>query len=267
MALVDNNMCPYYKQGIPFMWYTVSFGNVYTYEFDDRQLPTTKAAKFRNMYKNTLQTLQQKYFNRELSFVSNLKRIGLELIDSIVTAIDPTAGLLVRENKFQEIEQSYVKELGIMGNGGRIYFDTYDGIFHLDGNRDLNVFFYHNGERVNITNNTVGPASTTNRKYQNLIERHNMSYDFDLTKGVSSSSGSITGWSIGYRGYTQSSLSKFSYELTYTLPLGQPNYITLLICSHDIDATIDLHLTYLANDDSNTIKLPKGETLEFMIRF
>lgn len=267
MALVDNNMCPYYKQGIPFMWYTVSFGNVYTYEFDDRQVPVTRAAKFRKMYKNTLQNLQQKYATRDISFLSNLKRIGLELIDSVVIAIDPEAGLLVKENKFQNVEQSYVKELGIMGNGGRIYVDTYDGIFHLDGGRDLNVFFYHNGERVNITNNAIGPVSATNRKYQNLIERHNISYDFDLSKGIASSAGSITGWTIGYRGHTQSALSKFSYELTYTLPLGQPNYITLLICSHDMDSTIDLHLTYLNNDDSNTISLPKGETLEFMIRF
>lgn len=269
-GLVEQNICPMYKQGIPFMWYTVSYGNVYTYEYDDRPITLGTLGKFRELYRPWLEAAQQKYFKREIGFWENLKRIGVELVDGFIIAMKPEIAKNIRENKFTDVIQEYVRQLGIMGNGGQIYFDTYDGIFHLDGGRNLNVFFYHNGEKVNITNDiNDGPKPDKfTRKYQNLVERHEIAYEFDLTKpGLVSSAGDITGWTIGYKGTTKSSSCEFDYELTYTLPIGQPNYITLNICAKDEDAHIDLHLTYLANDDNSIVTLPKGEIQQFVIRF
>ena len=123
-ALVLRHMCPMYKQGIPFMWYAKYSTGDYIYEYDDRELELGFLDKLRNSYKNWLAWAQQMYYRREIKFFDNLKRIGLEIVDGIVMAINPQSGMSIREYRFQDLELNRVVEFGLMGNGGKIFFNT-----------------------------------------------------------------------------------------------------------------------------------------------
>ena len=273
MALVDHSICPLHNEGTIFMWYADMKDDTTVYEYDDRHT-SSFLDKFRLSYLPWLENATQQYYRRNISCINNMKRIGLLLFDNILCSFKPDLLGTVKNNNFTDIDQSKVKSLGIMGNGGKIFFDTQDGVIHLDGNRDLNVFFFLNNTRVDITNNE-------DLTYKQLIERHYTSYEFDLCSSNQeiTSEGNINAIAIGHKNTIHTSYIikennklvtkniSFEYELIYVLPIRSPNYIILKLNSLDEDIDIELHLTFLANDDFRTIHLEKGQPSSFSIAF
>lgn len=270
MAIVDQMFCPLHKQGTIFMWYVKLHNGDMIYEYDDRS-ERTKWDKLRLSYLPWLDSATQRWYRRDISTWDNIKRFFLSVFDNLLCSVNPDLLLKLKENKFYELNQNDVAELGIMGNGGRIYFNTEDGIIHLDGGRDLNIFFNLGDTRVDITN-SLGTS------YNKLIERHYTSYEFDLSsKGKEvTSDGNVNALAIGYNVvveglYNESEFMKkkayFDCELIYVLPFRQPNYVMLSITSETIDTDVELHLTFLANDDKQMVHLEKGKKETFTIAF
>lgn len=269
MAMVDKMLCPLHREGTIFMWYAKMNDGKVIYEYDDRK-ETTSMDKFRLKYINYLEKLTQLYYRRDISFFKNIIRILLAILDTLVCIIRPeVVNGFIRENKFTSLNTNDIDTLGIMGNGGHIFINSKDGVIHLDGNRDLNVHFMLRNKRVDITNNP-------DLKYNDLIERHYTSYEFDLTgrnKEEVTSDGHVHALAIGHKNKIlvpyedYSHKITFDYELIYVLPLGSPNYIILNITSQDVDVDIELHLTFLANDDKQMVHLEKGKESTFTIGF
>ena len=261
MAFVDNFVCPLHAQGIPFMWYIKKKNGDMIYEYDDRVIPHWTDC-ITEKYSDWLDQAQQEYYRRNISFTKNMGRIGLELLDSIIRSISNNNNGAIRETLFSKLPENdmNVQELGLIGNRGRIYFDTQDGIIRIPNDKDLNVHFEYGGIRYNITGNTDDPNI-----YYNLIERHYGSYEFDLMKkGTQTVKGNITAWAIGHKGVIPSGLFHMYYELMFVLPIGSPYYIELVL-QPDEDMEVDLHLTYLANDVKNTVRLEKDKASRFHI--
>ena len=270
MALVDNMFCPYHREGIIFMWYALLKNGECIYEYDDRR-EQTKLEKFRQSYLEGLEEATQKYYRRNITPWENIKRIGLLVFDNVLCSVKPELIDTVKENSFYDVDTKSISQLGIMGNGGKIYFNTKNGIFHLDGNRNLNVFFMLDCTRVDVTNNSAIDYN------KDLIERHYASYEFDMSGNARevTSDGKMNAIGIGYHvnleaphrkedGSTEK--IKFDCELIYVLPLRSPNYISFSITS-PIETDIELHLTFLANDDNNVIHLEKDKKQTFRIGF
>jgi hypothetical protein len=120
--------------------------------------------------------------------------------------------------------------------------------------------------RVDITNNHDVDYG------KDLIERHYASYDFNLSNNGDpvTSQGNVNANGIGYtvnvKALHNGRFINFKCELIYVLPLRQPNYIMLSITS-EIDIDIELHLTFLANDDKNVVHLEKHKKQTFTIAF
>lgn len=265
MAIVDNMFCPLHKEGTIFMWYATLKNGSTVYEYDDRKV-RSKWDKFRLSYLPWLEDATQKYYRREISTWENIKRIAYLLFDNVLCSFKPELLQTVIENKFYTLKMDEIQQLGIMGNGGKIYFDVEDGIIHLDGNRDLNVYFMLGDKRVDITNNSEVDYS------KDLIERHYASYDFNLSNNGDpvTSKGNVNANGIGYtaniKTMHEGEMVNFKCELIYVLPMRQPNYIMLSITS-DIDTDVELHLTFLANDDKNVVHLEKRKKQTFTIAF
>ena len=265
MAIVDNMFCPLHREGTIFMWYVLFKDGTMVYEYDDRKV-RTKWDKIRMSYLEWLENATQRFYRREISTWDNIKRMVYLVFDNILCSIKPELLDSIVETKFYSLKFNEIEELGIMGNGGKIYFSTKDGIIHLDGDRDLNVFFMLGDKRVDITNNHDVDYS------KNLIERHYASYDFNLSNNGDpvTSKGNVDANGIGYtvnvKALHKDKFINFKCELIYVLPLAQPNYIMLSITS-EIDIDIELHLTFLANDDKNVVHLEKGKKQTFTIAF
>lgn len=261
MALVEENVCPLYPFGTPFMWYVKKDNGDMIYEYDDRKIPHWTDG-VRSKYLPWLDEAQQEYYRRNISFKRNMGRAALELVDAVFTGLAGTHNGAIRETLFSSITiDKSIKELGLIGNRGRIYFDTSDGIIRIDNDRDLNVHFQLDDIRYNITGNT-----DINDGYFDLIERHYASYEFDINKkqSVQSPKPRVTAWAIGHKGCIPSGIFKMEYELIFVLPIASPYYIELNLQS-DKDMDIELHLTYLANDIKNMVHLEKGKASRFHI--
>ena len=257
-SLASEKICPKHHDGYIFMWYIKKYDGSYIYEFDDRKIPHWTES-LRNKYLLWLNQAQQDYYRRNIGLLTNFKRIGLELFDNILMLFNPNPPSHIRENSFNDIkDKSQVKELGILGNRGNVYIDTDTGIIHV-GDRHVNIYFMYQGSRYDLTNNS-------SIDYHNIIERHEISYEFDLMKKKRQTlKGQVLGWTIGYEGIYHL-YNDIDYRVLYTLPLGRPNFITLSL-KPKIDMDLEIHLSYLANDDSKTVHLKKNEESTFRIAF
>lgn len=269
-SLVERKISPMHREGYPFMWYIKLNDGSCIYEFDDRKVEHW-TDKIRNKYIDWLEKAKQSYYRREISLGTNLKRIAMELFDNILMLFNPnTPNGNVREASFDRIysvNKEKIQELGIMGNGGSLHLDTNTGRIYLASDMFVELYMVYNGIKIPIT----GQINLKDEK-NDLIERHEISYEFDLASAKHKSiSGHILGWTIGYKGEFEvknvnGKDNKIMYTILYTLPLDRPNFITVSLNStYDMDA--ELHLTYLANDDKTTVQLLANQDMSFMIAF
>ena len=269
-SLVERKISPRHREGYPFMWYIKLDDGSYIYEFDDRKIEHW-TDKIRNKYIGWLDSAKQAYYRREIPLGTNLKRIAMELFDNILMLFSPNnPNGSIREASFDHVystNKEKIKELGIMGNGGSLHLDTNSGRIYLASDMFVELYLVHNKVMVPIT----GQINLKDGK-SNLIERHEISYEFDLVStNQKPINGHILGWTIGYSGEFEvknvnGKDNQIKYTILYTLPLDRPNFITVSLNSaYDMDA--DLHLTYLANDDATTVHLLANQDMSFMIAF
>lgn len=264
MSYVDHKLCPLHNQGIPFMWYAEMYNGSTVYEYDDRK-EASWGDGLRAKYMPWLDQAQQEYFRRNISVWKNIRRIGLELFDNLFCLFVPSANHALKETKFDTLKMKDIKRLGIMGNQGDIYLDTSDGVIDLGGGRKLNVFFVLEGRKFDITSSQL-------MVYHDLIERHYASYEFDVgTNKAQTPKAQVTAWAIGHKGnlpkiYLEDKREyEIQYEMIYVLPLNGPGYLELGLTSIGNDAKLDLHLTYLANDDIAKVLLKADKKEVFHI--
>lgn len=176
-----------------------------------------------------------------------------------------------KETSFDSIDQTQVKELGIMGKGGKVYFDTKDGKFILT-DKEVSVLVQIPLSYVSSEIASSTTLELSNIKSQRLIERHEINFDFNFGDFRHSHS-SITGWTIGHAGtlvtekIENQDPYRIEYELMYTLPASGTNYITLNLTSLDKDTDAEVHLKYLNNDDEGYVSLVQGERSTLKIVF
>ena len=270
-SLVERKISPLYKEGYPFMWYLKLKDGSYIYEFDDRKV-NHWTDNIRNKYINWLNTAKQEYYRRQIGLGKNLKRIVIELFDNIIMLFNPNSPNRVKETLFDNVyhqNKTNIDELGIVGNGGSVYIDLNRGQICINPEMQLSIYLIIDGIRVPITQQI-----DLHKKDTELIERHEVSYEFDLMAANQrpvSANGQILGWTIGYGGllkfdarYGREDILK--YKLLYTLPLDRPNFITVSLTSlHEI--TAELHLSYMGNNDKTDISLPPNQEMSYMIAF
>ena len=168
------------------------------------------------------------------------------------------------EQAFTSIKKDELSEFGILGNSGRIYFEISNGVIHLDGNRDLNVSgILDDGTRIDFTNNP-------NISYSDIIQYKKGNYDFTISEDSNVAvmhKSTIAANYIGYKTHMSiDGVLACNYQLIYCLPATGTNSIIFKI-TPDRDIKIDLHLTYLANDDHAPILLTKDHSSSFQISF
>lgn len=156
-----------------------------------------------------------------------------------------------KEFKFDKLNTSDVDEFGFLGMGGKIYFKTRNGIFHLDDDRPVNVYLENDNGKIKITDNPV-------IDYHNIIERKRVAYDFSPTMETQQVHGGIAAYELGHKyKFTVNDIT-FNYSLIYSISMipGSFNYASLRISS-DKSWDGDLHLECMGDFVKQNIHLGK----------
>lgn len=156
-----------------------------------------------------------------------------------------------KEFKFDKLNTSDVDEFGFLGMGGKIYFKTRNGIFHLDDDRPVNVYLENDNGKIKITDNPV-------IDYHNIIERKRVAYDFSPTMETQQVHGGIAAYELGHKyKFTVNDIT-FNYSLIYSISMipGSFNYASLRISS-DKSWDGDLHLECMGDFVKQNIRLGK----------
>ena len=115
------------------------------------------------------------------------------------------------ETPFDNIKRDQLKQFGLMGNGGRIYFDIKDGIIHLGGGIDLKLSANLNGVDFNITKNHK-------LDYSNIIQFKKGVYDFGFGSTPSDMKPCRVGAHfIGHKGYFKPEDNPLGFTLSNVL--------------------------------------------------
>lgn len=166
-----------------------------------------------------------------------------------------------KENRFDDIKKEDVVEFGLFGNGGKIYFNTNEGIIKLV-DRELNVFLIIDNKEIPLTGNK-------SVDYHDIITYKHASYDLAIsgTKATTKGHPQIDEYHVGYKTKIDlGDLGKLGYKIIYTLPMNRPSaFITISLNSYDQDLDAKLSLRYLANNVTNDIHLPMNTTKSYRV--
>lgn len=169
------------------------------------------------------------------------------------------------ETPFDSIKRDQLKQFGLMGNGGRIYFDIKDGIIHLGGGINLKLSANLNGVDFNITKNH-------NLDYSNIIQFKKGVYDFGFGSTPSDMKPCRVGAHfIGHKGYFKPEDNPLGlglhYQMFYELGMMEGEYNQLLVkLTPDKDVKGTLELKYLANLAADPVELSANATTNFAIQ-
>jgi len=169
------------------------------------------------------------------------------------------------ETTFDDIKKDQLKQFGLLGNGGRIYFDTKDGIIHLGGGIDLNL-------AVNLNN--VDFHITGNKKldYTNIIQFKKGIFDFGFGETPTAKKPNRVGAHfIGHKGYFKPEDNSLGlglhYQMFYELGMMEDEFNQLLVrLTPDKDVKGTLELKYLNNLSAEKIDLSANACTNFAIR-
>jgi hypothetical protein len=164
------------------------------------------------------------------------------------------------ETLFDNIDKSNVEEFGLLGNGTRIHFNTFDGILYrcdADGvEHSINVFLMNGNTKIEFTDS---------RKidYHNIIEYKQASFDLVTNNSQKKSICHINGYYIGHKGvFLSSDFKKFSYQLIYNINNSTNVSAAIIVkinsMSEDMEPTI--HLVYDSKDINGIIHLEKNKS-------
>lgn len=166
------------------------------------------------------------------------------------------------ENEFSDIKQDELKEFGILGNGGRIYFNTTDGIIHLDRERTLKVYIVdEEGKKIYLTENS-------DIDYHNILQYKKADMYFSMT-GRQQTALTPTEHYIGYQGEILLPENIIEFRYIYCLPAyGGNNFVIMKLQSNkkDFHGKLGLDVSNMSNIE-NEIDLSKGSMNEFKIVF
>lgn len=166
------------------------------------------------------------------------------------------------ENNYDDIKQDELVEFGILGNGGRIYFNTADGIVHLDRERTLKVYLItEDNIRINLTENS-------DIDYHSIVQYKKADMFFSMN-GKQQTALTPTEHYIGYSGELLLPGNIIEFRFTYCLPAyGGNNFAVMRVQSNnkDFKGKIGLEVSNMRNME-NEIDCPKGTMNEFKIVF
>lgn len=166
-----------------------------------------------------------------------------------------------KENEFNDINKEELKEFGLLGNGGKVYFNTNDGVIHLDNEREANIFLENENGITSLTKND-------NVKYNDIIQYKKGFLNYDPTVGDRQSKLNVAINYIGYKARTYvSAMNVLSFQIIYGLPMGEPNFFIVKLNSEDVNYKGKIVLTYGGNRDEAPIELKKNKVSTFEILF
>lgn len=166
------------------------------------------------------------------------------------------------ETEFSTIDKPELTRFGLMGNGGRVYFDTSDGLIHLDTERVLKLYLLdENDEKYPIT-------EIEGKTYNDIIQYKKGYMDFKLSRSRNMNCGNVTPFQhyFGYKIDVDSVPDNtIKVQVIYCLPLRGPISVTVKLNSIKKEFKGKLVAQYGGNKDSIDLELSRNTTNEFMI--
>lgn len=253
--LVNKNFCPMHHQA-RYMWFANMKDGSTIFEYDDRRDPhwsDTHRDDIMNWAANSV----RQYSENDIGFAHAIKSASVMLIKELNELANPDKPLEVKESLYDNLDQSQVKELGIMGCGKRIYFDTNTGTFMRDDNTRVDIYLVHNDKKYEL-------SGRSDMNYSELFERHEMSFHFTLGN-QENVPGTMDGMTVGYPVSLELDDDiKLDVQVLYTVPTVGDHYVRLVFNTNK-DTSLTVHLLNGDEDLADTVDIISGDANEFTI--
>lgn len=166
------------------------------------------------------------------------------------------------ETNFNEINKPELSRFGLLGNGGRVFFNTSDGIIHLDTTRTFNVYL------VDENNNEYPISGIEGKEYKDIIQYKKGYIDAKMCRGRAIQQGKMTPYEhyFGYKIDVDSIPDNvIKAQVIYCLPIRGTISITVKLNSLNKEFKGKLIAKYGGNKESIDINLSRATTNEFKI--
>lgn len=163
------------------------------------------------------------------------------------------------ETNFTEIKKEDLTSFGLMGNGGRVYFDVNDGLIHLDTTRVLNLYLLdENDDKIKIT-------EIPDYKYNDIIQYKKGYMDFRYGRGIQEGKIKASEHFMGYKVDLKDKENTIKAQVIYCLPVRGTIHLIMKLNSIDRDFNGKLVAQYGGNRDEAPLNLSKNTLNEFRI--
>lgn len=171
---------------------------------------------------------------------------------------------------FKNLEENYQDfvEMGLLGNGGKVYINPDNGEFVLSNDIIAKLSILdEDGETYCVTSNNKAMANNLYRK--NFVSRKYVSYDLQPNRSAQTlGNDNIESITMGYRLDVVVDGVKLDILVQYGLALGRSQFIELDITpEEDFKGTLILKYGTGNNEEKGFVEIAKGATQKMMITF
>lgn len=155
----------------------------------------------------------------------------------------------------------FFKEMGLMGNGGKVFIDPANGEIHMNKDEIANLYIEDKDGRYNISSN-----DNIAEQYKEFITRKYVSYDVDMSNRESNPPSQIHAVTLGYKVTVPVKDGNIECTIQYALPMGKNSYFVVnMLSSIDFDGEIVMHYGTGTNEDRGSLQLKAGVPEEMIL--
>ena len=163
------------------------------------------------------------------------------------------------ETEFNDINKPELSQFGLIGMGGKVYFNTNDGLIHLDTVRVLKLSLEdENGKSYNIT-------EIKDKKYTDIIQYKKGYMDFRPGRMVQNGTITPSEHYFGFKTDVELPDNIIKVQIIYCLPLRGTIYLITKLNSIDKDFKGKLIAQYGGNVETTDLDISKNTNNEFRI--
>ena len=180
-----------------------------------------------------------------------------------------------KETPFDSIDKDKLKRFGLLGNGGRIYFDIKDGVIILD-NRKINFNLLEvledNKEKEEIKSNAIKITGRTDTKYNDIIQYKKGVLDVPLGGETKNQQMTTAINFIGFKVKIRTNDNIWNIQYILCVPVGNPYILRVRVNSMQKDSNALMELVSVDENNRDTksispsIEFKKDTPQEFMIQ-